>query len=240
MRKEIIIVITFFMSAVTFSQEDKRIEVIYEIIAEDFTVEELAAIKDPNIRNKVVARSTILNGEQYILTGNRKKAHFKTIPKMNSDANKKSIFDSNTSEYYYDIERNKAYESTNLGGVDYNVFFPLDFLDWQITNETKEINGYLCYKALGVRKIDDIRGKSDRVVEAWFCPAVPYRYGPQMYFGLPGLIFEAFTQNAKNKYVVRSLKFTNESFNEILPKGKEISEKEAGMIALKIIENLTR
>lgn len=240
MLKNIIIVITFLVSAVAFSQENKRIEVIYEIISEDFTVEELSALKDPNVRNKAVARSNILKGEQYILTGDNKKAHFKTVAKMNSDVNKKSIFDSNTSEYYYDIETNKAYESTNLGGADYNVFFPLDFLGWQITNETKEINGYLCYKALGTRKIDDIRGKSERVVEAWFCPALPYRYGPQMYFGLPGLIFEAFTQNSKDKYVVRSVKFINESFNKILPKGKEISEKEAGAIALKIIENLGR
>lgn len=55
--------------------------------------------------------------------------------------------------------------------------------EWEITDETKEIIGYQCFKATA-----DYRG---RRWTAWFAPEIPLQEGPWKPCGLPGLILEA-------------------------------------------------
>jgi len=54
---------------------------------------------------------------------------------------------------------------------------------WQITNETKQIQSFTCYKAT-----TSFRGNT---FEAWFAPETPINGGPWKWYGLPGLILEA-------------------------------------------------
>lgn len=58
---------------------------------------------------------------------------------------------------------------------------------WDITEETKEIIGYQCIKAIA-----DYRGR--RWI-AWFAPEIPIPEGPWKLGGLPGLILEAYDAN---------------------------------------------
>lgn len=55
--------------------------------------------------------------------------------------------------------------------------------DWNISDESKEILGYQCFKATA-----DYRG---RRWTAWFAPEIPIQDGPWKLCGLPGLILEA-------------------------------------------------
>ncbi|RLD60552.1 MAG: GLPGLI family protein, partial [Bacteroidetes bacterium] len=57
--------------------------------------------------------------------------------------------------------------------------------NWKLTNETKIILGYTCYKATHNRE-----GGNPVIVTAWYCPEIPYQFGPKGYAGLPGLILE--------------------------------------------------
>ncbi len=59
--------------------------------------------------------------------------------------------------------------------------------EWTITDETKEILGYECVKA-----VTDYRG---RKWIAWFTPEIPVEEGPGKVCGLPGLILEAYDVN---------------------------------------------
>lgn len=54
---------------------------------------------------------------------------------------------------------------------------------WNITNETKKINDFTCYKAT-----TSFRGNT---FEAWFTPDISINAGPWKWYGLPGLIVEA-------------------------------------------------
>lgn len=65
--------------------------------------------------------------------------------------------------------------------------------DWAITNETKEINGYTCYKATTLRYGDGGVMDAKYAINAWFTPKIPVPYGPNGYGKLPGLILELQT-----------------------------------------------
>jgi len=57
--------------------------------------------------------------------------------------------------------------------------------DWEIHEETKIIQGYTCLKATS-----GIEGRNEETIEvvAYFCPQIPFNYGPKGYCGLPGMI----------------------------------------------------
>ena len=58
------------------------------------------------------------------------------------------------------------------------------------------IDSYLCYKATNVNIVDNGSGKIFRhPVIAWYCPALPYNYGPNWYSNLPGLILQLQVRN---------------------------------------------
>lgn len=60
----------------------------------------------------------------------------------------------------------------------------LELPEWEISDESKEIIGYQCFKAIA-----DYRG---RKWTAWFAPEIPVQEGPWKLGGLPGLILEAY------------------------------------------------
>jgi GLPGLI family protein len=67
---------------------------------------------------------------------------------------------------------------------------------WTITKDSKEIMGYKCYKATSEKIVINSVGIFKNDVIAWFCPQLPYQFGPMGYGKLPGLIFELQTKYA--------------------------------------------
>lgn len=84
-------------------------------------------------------------------------------------------------KYYnqFRFKKNEIVEESDL----------LSHLHWEITSETKEIDGYKCYKAVSHLYDDDPEYGGENVT-AWFCPDIPYPFGPHKYGGLPGLVIE--------------------------------------------------
>ena len=96
-------------------------------------------------------------------------------------------------------------------------------LDWKLTQETKLIGGYLCYKAINISS----NNKKKKPI-AWYTPNISASFGPKQYFGLPGLILELeeaavifkakeITLNPKNKIVfeiIDGIKITKEAYNK--------------------------
>ena len=64
---------------------------------------------------------------------------------------------------------------------NFNVKGNVKDYNWQISEDTVNIAGYICYKAT-------LKELPDAVV--YFTPDIPVNYGPALYQGLPGLVMQ--------------------------------------------------
>ena len=94
--------------------------------------------------------------------------------------------------------------------------------DWNITYETKVINGYNCIKATTVLNINYGDNDVNKLypITAWFCPDLKYSYGPRGIGGLPGLILE-LNQNVITFYATK-IDFDNKPIDISIPTNKKI------------------
>lgn len=116
--------------------------------------------------------------------------------------------------------------------------------EWELSNETKNIGEYTCYKATFTREVEvfessiSINGDNEeeeeerepkmetRTTTAWYTPQIPVNNGPGNYHGLPGLILEV---NDGSETVICSKLVINpkDKVKIVEPsKGKEINQEE--------------
>jgi len=124
---------------------------------------------------------------------------------------------------------NKYYKNTNTKEylkeyVRENLLIEKNEKKWKITQESKQIGKYLCFKAI------DITSKNKKMKPiVWFTPQIPVSFGPLEYNGLPGLVIlvEMFKRtisvskivlNPKEKIKIKKLikgdRITEEKFKE--------------------------
>lgn len=101
---------------------------------------------------------------------------------------------------------------------------------WELTEETKMINDFLCYRANTTEVIENEAGVFTFPIIAWYCPQIPFPYGPKLYGGLPGLILELQERDAL--FGVQKIKLSDVESNIIdMPtKGKLITIEEFNKI----------
>ena len=97
--------------------------------------------------------------------------------------------------------------------------------NWNISSESKKIDNYLCYKATYTESYTARDGKTkERVITAWFCPELPYPFGPLEFNGLPGLILEL--EKNGNKVVAKSIILSKKEIELKIPNKKTITKEE--------------
>lgn len=124
---------------------------------------------------------------------------------------------------------NKIYKNTKTKeylkeNIRENLLIEKEEKKWQITQESKQIGKYLCFKAID---IESTNTKMKPIV--WFTPQIPVSFGPLEYNGLPGLVIlvEMYNRrisaskivlNPKEKIVFKKLikgdRITEEKYNE--------------------------
>jgi GLPGLI family protein len=103
--------------------------------------------------------------------------------------------------YFKDQSASKLSYMASAGQKIFAVEEKIPVIEWNITQETKEIKGLQCQKATG-----DFKGRS---YEAWFCSQLPYNNGPWKLGGLPGLIIEAY--DTKKEVLFEFTSFENDN-----------------------------
>lgn len=111
--------------------------------------------------------------------------------------------------------------SMNPKKKDYLVTKKLE-TNWELHNESKKINNYLCYKATQEITIKNTKGEFKHIATAWYCPEIPYSFGPFGYGGLPGLIFEL--HDKFTSFGLKNLYLKNDSSKIELPKEGKLIE----------------
>ena len=97
--------------------------------------------------------------------------------------------------------------------------------NWNISSESKKIDNYLCYKATYTESYTARDGKTkERVITAWFCPELPYSFGPLEFNGLPGLILEL--EKYDNKVVAKSIILSKKEIELKIPQKKTITKEQ--------------
>jgi GLPGLI family protein len=174
----------------------------------------VAFIKNKNRKTKV---SDIYKNAKDIkikLEFNENTSIYKPIGKM-STANVKSInltqiMAGGESEYYTSNSFN-GYVNKKLDCYLLGECFLIENEQpkWELKQETKKIQGFLCYKAI-LRNL-----KTNKVnLEVWYAPKIPYQYGIMHYYGLPGIILEL----NKNTFSITATKIELNPLKKIIIK----------------------
>ncbi len=128
---------------------------------------------------------------------NKEKALFVKVEKLYSDdqaAKIGSVKIGFTGNYL--IKKDTVFkEGTSFGIGDYIVKKPM-IKNWTLLNETKLIDKYVCYKATTENVVSNSNNTFRHPIIAWYCPEIPFSFGPIGYGGLPGLILELQTKDA--------------------------------------------
>ncbi len=141
------------------------------------------------------------------------------------------------SKIYIDKNKDTLVEQLNWPMGKFLKNKKASFIEWEITTETKEINGYQCFKANYIYS-EPWKGKiNSRNVTAWYCPDLPYSFGPIRYNGLPGLILELHEKDIT--FVVEKIEFLKKDLKIIQPIDGEIyNHEEMSKKFSRIKENL--
>ncbi len=131
----------------------------------------------------------------YVLEFDKKESVYKKASNsMVNSSSKPNITEALTggSALYYTANNmlQKPFFKKEKNGVTFLISY--DTTSWELTEESKIIHGYLCYKAVNVNREKGIQSES---MVAWYAPEIPFSYGPKNFHGLPGLILEITTSS---------------------------------------------
>ena len=202
--------LSLFFINVSFTQNSKENTTIIYKINTNNNLEDLDM--EISVKNRIKAINNASDLIECKLHFNVNESVFYQVKKMslNNDQSYRLASIVIRGLYYSNIKDSIKILNKNFSDVNFNVVIPFNKLKWQITNDTKEIGGYKCFKA------NTIESKSNIV--AWFTNQIPVPFGPNGIDGLPGLILET-TINEKLTFYATQIKY-NETEVKFLEKPK--------------------
>ena len=139
--------------------------------------------------------------------------------------------------YMNEVYQNKEFSLCPVNGFGKYLLKTDAIKDWVLENETKEIEGFQCYKATSSKKVIHTEKTFIFPIIAWYCPKIPVSFGPNGYGNLPGLILELQVRNVV--YGVKKIDL-NLSKPPILGKPQDysiINQEEFDEIIMKQMKN---
>lgn len=170
--------------------------------------------------NIVVHYDVVISNEESLFKNNQTLRYFFDNAIKNADKLKFKLICTPSTSKFYDVSdyidldfshKQTLLSFTSYGGVVFQeknyIYKQAQILsqdiyvkktvkqDWVLHNETKIINGFICYKATSINKIIYGEKVFNHPITAWYSPSIPFHYGPNGYSGLPGLILELQVRN---------------------------------------------
>ncbi len=181
----------FFFINYSFCQEN--ISVLYKVKIED---EKDLFSKNATVRGyfeKAIQNASFLEFKLICQKENSKFSVISNLTELDISLNQTLLSFSNYTGLIYEEKNNILQQSIILGN---NTFIKKAIKqDWILENKSKNIDGFVCYKATTTNKITYGEKIFNHPVIAWYCPSIPYNFGPNGYSGLPGLILDLQVRN---------------------------------------------
>jgi GLPGLI family protein len=228
------IVIVYFFILFSANQFSQSGEIIYEA--------ELLMKEDSSNDSKKAKQ----NADFEVIMKNQKKVTYKLLFNKNESIFKKEeklIIDEpklnlvkilvGNGLFYTNTFLKKTLNKTEFSGKEFLI--EVQPFQWKLTQESKNIGQYICFKATTSKEIDTRRGKSTKNITAWYTLQIPFNFGPKDYNGLPGLILEL--QEDSLLFNVKKISIFPDKKTEIVKpeKGEKVTQKEYDSIVKKII-----
>jgi len=225
--------IFYLISVLVFSTcilQGQSGEVIYSIRFNSENDSITKKLDNPSLKEKVDEIATRL---QLKLKFNQAKSQFGLVKNLFLNDNDFSVRAAKRlygggGRYFTDLTERYSIEEKEFLGKPFNVKTKLDEIEWVLTNESKIISGYNCFKAVGVRYSTDRQfNRKEYNVYAWYSPEIPINFGPFEAVGLPGLVLqfdligrslvadkidfnkEVIVESAKNNTIISKQEFDN-------------------------------
>ena len=202
----------------------------------------------------------------YILVFNKEESSYEEEDRLDAISGATDTWGKNFSQgdQYKNLKENKLLQDQEFYGKKFLVEDELLRISWNLSQETKSIGNYTCFKATASVPTNDLlwytfswdrlrnpqnehnENNTDKEsetiesmteIEAWYTPQIPVSHGPSEFWGLPGLILQVSTEDTTilcTKIVMNS----NGNVRIVSPsKGKVVTKTEyQEIIASKMAE----
>ena len=225
---------------------------------------------DPEFEKIVQEAIKKASEKQFLLIFNKTQSLYeeqKSLEKPQmTDGMSVSISYSTAGKKYINTKEQSSIVEDEIFGKEFLIVEPLVQPEWKLINESKKIGEYNCFKAELVipvsqkqleayeefLKKEEIKPAlfkmdepKDQVITVWYTPEIPVSFGPDNYWGLPGLILEVndgryiilcskvtLSNNDKTKIKAPNTgeKVSQKKFDEIYKKKYDSMKNEDGVI----------
>ncbi len=250
---------SFLVSVFAFAQKDFQGKAYYESkTSMDMSNFGRSGMSEDQ-KKQIAERMKSMLEKTYILTFNQSESLYKEEEKLDAPGAGGGRFGAMMGNFtggpqYKNVKNQMLLQEQELFGKQFLIKDSLPKLDWQMAGETKQIGQYTCFKATLTKTVDAApfgnfgRPPADNENEAtptkeiqivaWYTMQIPVSQGPDVYWGLPGLILEV---SADRTTILCSKIVLNPEEKDVIKvpsKGKEITKEAYSVLQKKKIEEM--
>ena len=263
--KTIVLLLFMLVTALLNAQDFQGVATYKTSRKMDFKMDSIGASQgiDKEMQAKLNAMLQKQFQKEYKLTFNASESIYKQEGKLAAPAPGNDgmmimvMGDSESTTLYKNTKEKRFANKEDIMGKVFLIQDSLQNKEWKLENETKFIGQYTCYKATRTKEVEKVESfsvntttdepkmtKETITITAWYTLDIPVNTGPQMYWGLPGLILEVndgsetiicskIVLNPKDKITIKEptkgKKVNQAAFEAIMEKkSKEMMERYRG------------
>tara|TARA_B100000795_G_scaffold261911_1_gene239209 strand:+ start:1392 stop:2222 length:831 start_codon:yes stop_codon:yes gene_type:complete len=213
--KQITTLLLLLFSVVTFSQKKFEGKATY-ISKRTMDMSRFDQMSEQQ-KKQMKARFKNFLEKTYTLSFNKSESSFKENVTLDAPGTSGPSWGRSNGQgsIYKNTKDKEMIEDVEQFSKRFRIVEEMEFPQWEMSGETKQIGQYLCYKAT-MEKVDNsidwgsifsrrarnsqkkdstvAKAKKDliktQMITAWYTPQIPVSAGPEGYWGLPGLILE--------------------------------------------------